>query len=59
MHIDDSKVQIYKNYQLNTRGDVTLHSFINSFIPDISIAPLQAHCYSETLSITALILCWN
>jgi len=30
---------------------------IHSFIPDISIAPLQVHYYSEVLSTTALILC--
>jgi len=28
-----------------------------SFIPDISITPLQVRYYSEALSITALILC--
>jgi len=28
-----------------------------SFIPDISIAPLQVHYYSEALPTTALILC--
>jgi len=30
---------------------------IHSFIPDISIAPLQVHYYSEALQTTALILC--
>ena len=30
---------------------------IHSFIPDISIAPLQVHYYSEAISTTALILC--
>ena len=30
--------------------------FIHSFIPDISIVPLQVHYYSEALPITALIL---
>jgi len=30
---------------------------IHSFIPDISIAPLQVHYYSEALPTTALILC--
>src|SRR6218665_2732839 len=30
---------------------------IHSFIPDISIAPLQVHYYSEALPATALILC--
>ena len=29
----------------------------HSFIPDISIAPLQVHYYSEALLTTALILC--
>ena len=29
----------------------------HSFIPDISIAPLQVHYYSEMLPTTALILC--
>ena len=32
---------------------------INSFIPDISIAPLQVHYYSELLPNTALIQCRN
>jgi len=31
----------------------------NSFIPDISIAPLQDSYYSEALPTTALILCRN
>jgi len=31
--------------------------FIHSFIPDISIAPLQVHYYSEALLTTALTLC--
>jgi len=30
-----------------------------SFIPNISIAPLQVHYYSEALPTTALILCWS
>src|SRR6218665_1833345 len=30
----------------------------NSFVPDISIAPLQVHCYSEALPTTALTLRW-
>ena len=30
---------------------------IHSLIPDISIAPLQVHYYSEALLSTALILC--
>ena len=30
---------------------------IRSFIPDISIAPLQVHYYSEALPTTILILC--
>src|SRR6218665_208777 len=30
---------------------------LTSFIPDISIAPLQVHYYSEVLPTTALILC--
>jgi len=34
-----------------------VHSFIHSFIPDISIASLQAHYHSEVLPNTALILC--
>jgi len=29
----------------------------HSFIPEISIAPLQVHYYSEVLPTTALILC--
>ena len=32
-------------------------SCIHSFIPDISIAPLQVHYYSEALPTRALILC--
>ena len=32
-------------------------SCVCSFIPDISIAPLQVHCYPEALPTTALILC--
>jgi len=32
---------------------------IHSFIPDISIAPLQFHYYSEALKTTALILYWS
>src|SRR6218665_2490250 len=34
------------------------HSFIH-FIPDISIAPLQIHYYSEALPTTAMILRWS
>ena len=34
-------------------------SLNNSFIPDISIAPLQVHYYSEALLTTALVLCWS
>jgi len=34
-----------------------IHSFIHSLIPDIYIAPLQLHYYSEALTTTALILC--
>jgi len=30
---------------------------MHSFIPDISIVPLQFHYYSEALPTTALILC--
>jgi len=30
---------------------------VHSLIPDISIAPLQVHDYSEALPTTALILC--
>jgi len=30
---------------------------IHSFIPDISIAPLQVHYYSEAFPTKALILC--
>jgi len=32
-------------------------SFIQKCIPDISIAPLQVHYYSEALLTSALILC--
>jgi len=32
---------------------------IHLFIPDISIAPLKVHYYSEALLTTALILCWS
>jgi len=32
--------------------------FIHSFIPDISIAPLQVHYYSEALPTTALYSYW-
>jgi len=35
-------------------ADHTAHSFL---IPDISVAPLQVHYYSEALPTTALILC--
>jgi len=31
----------------------------HSFIPHISIAPLQVHYWSESLLATALILCWS
>jgi len=31
----------------------------HSFIPNISIATLQVHYYSEALPTTALILCWS
>ena len=33
--------------------------YYNSFIPDISIVPLQVHYYSEALPTAALILCWR
>jgi len=33
-----------------------IHSFIHSFITDVSIAPLEVHYYSETRPTTALIL---
>ena len=40
---------------VHTRTDIYRHTFyIHSFIPNISIAPLQAHCYSEALQTTAL-----
>jgi len=32
---------------------------MNSFIPDISIAPRQVHYYPEVLSTAVLILCWS
>ena len=36
-----------------------IHTFIQSFIPDISSAPLQVHYYSEALQTTAMILSIN
>ena len=33
--------------------------FIDSFIPGISIAPLQVYYYTEVLQTTACILCWS
>ena len=36
-----------------------LISLLPYFFPDISIAPLQFHYYSEALPATALILCWS
>src|SRR6218665_397275 len=41
----------YRIYHLTTE--------CSSFLPDISIAPLQVHYYSEVLPTTALILCWS
>src|SRR6218665_47796 len=41
----------YRIYHLTTE--------CSSFLPDISIAPLQVHYYSEALPTTALILCWS
>jgi len=42
-------------------NQLTFHSVIrlviHSFIPDISIAPVEVHYYSEALSTTALMLC--
>ena len=35
----------------------TWRPLVSSFIPDISIEPLQVHYYSEALPTTALILC--
>jgi len=32
-------------------------TFIRSFIPDTSIAPVQVHYYSEALAKAAMILC--
>jgi len=31
--------------------------FIHSFVPYISVAPLQVHYYAEALPTTAMILC--
>ena len=39
-----------------TEGRSSVHSFIHSFIPAISIAPLQVLYYSEALPTTARIL---
>jgi len=39
------------------KQDSAHHSFIHSLIPDVSIAPLQVHYYSEALLTTASILC--
>src|SRR6218665_724313 len=41
----------YRIYHLTTE--------CSSFLPDISIAPLRVHYYSEALLTTALILCWS
>jgi len=47
----------YQSNYLVTSNHKSYH-FIHSFIPDISIAPLQVHYYySEALPTTALILC--
>ena|SRR6218665_1208423 len=38
-----------------TKGKMTfIHSFIHSFNPDICIAPLQVHYYSEALPTTVI-----
>src|SRR6218665_3197419 len=44
---------------VHTQFSVLIHSLINSFIPAISIAPLQVLCYSEVLSTAARILYWS
>jgi len=38
---------------------VKVHAFINSFIPAISLAPLQVLYYWEALPTTAGILYWS
>jgi len=38
-------------------SEFLIEEVIRSFIPDVSIAPLQVHYYSEALPTTALILC--
>ena len=43
-------------YSQERRGSEA-EDMIHSFIPDISIAQLQVHYYSEALSTTALLLC--
>ena len=43
----------------NEWGQEHVTSHFQSFILDISIAPLQVHYYSEALPTTAFILCRN
>ena len=45
----------FSSFNQRSRGG-TFHSFIHSFIPDISIPPLHVHYYSALLT-TARILC--